>query len=714
MAAGWTENRVVGSHVAGSVVQLGSGTVTLALERPDHRLDWLSPGAPRAWLPKHQRTPSYLLDARRETVPYRPRPAVQAHLTDWLDDPDAPMSVLLVHGAGGRGKTRLANAFATVAHASGWAVAEAVAQRTTTPAAPRTTRPDKVLVVADYAERWSPTSLVEMIRALPADFPGSTVRVLLLARSTAVWPQLTADLDRVPTDLPDPVELGDLTAPDDRVQAFTDAAEAFARALGAPAATAPDLSDDAYGSALTLHMAALAAVCAQRDDDPRPTLANLSTYLLHHERRFWPADRFEQTADAVFVATLFGPTDTATALLARAGVADGEAARDLVRRHDHLYPEGGFAPLRPDRFGEDFVADHLTTPRAARIVERLFTGEVRQPLIVLAAAADRHEHVRPVLWSLLTEHDGWGRHAGEPLIRTVIDHAPYSVAGQVYVKLPEYHTGLLRPSVELARYLMEHFPPDAPPQARAQMLMHVSGRLGDLGDHQGELEAALRCADIFEDLVTRGLPHLHDLADAFHSVGGAWSSLHEHERALEAVEKAEVLRRHLANLDPASHLPELARLLRTIGRIRAQAGDEAGAMRATEEVIDILRAYPDPGLLAAAHNTLSNLEAALGDRRAAFEAAAESIRLNRLLAVQDPEVHLPALANDYLTLAWGQLIVGPPPTHLPEALRAARKGLELYDALARQEPEVFGPRRDHAVELVNEAQRQLDLVQDSE
>lgn len=218
------------------MIQVGSGAITLALAHREYHLHWLAPTSP-THVPR--RSPGYLLDARREVVPFRPH-AEERGLEAWLDDP-APLSVELLHGPGGRGNTRLANHFATSAHAAGWSVAEADDLRTTRPATVAHERPDRLLVVVDYAERWAPDTLITMVSNLPLDLPDSTVRVLLLARSRASWRVLAAHLDRI-ADLREPVEL---IPPTDRAELFADPAAPFTRALDLPTreVAPPDLTD---------------------------------------------------------------------------------------------------------------------------------------------------------------------------------------------------------------------------------------------------------------------------------------------------------------------------------------------------------------------------------------------------------------------------------------------------------------------------------------
>jgi hypothetical protein len=177
-----------------------------------------------------------------------------------------------------------------------------------------------------------------------------------------------------------------------------------------------DIDNDAFGSPLVPHMAALAALFAHRDQQAVPARTDLSSLLLNHERRYWNAiaategrpltHAFESV---VFVATLFGPLPdrtTAKWALRRTELADGPAEADaLVGLHQRVYPcaaapagSSALQPLLPDRLAEDFVARYIVRhPDAAAIVLRLMQlnedesdvddDAVRRALTVLAATA---------------------------------------------------------------------------------------------------------------------------------------------------------------------------------------------------------------------------------------------------------------------------------------------------------------------------------------
>jgi tetratricopeptide (TPR) repeat protein len=755
-------NSVTGSWINGPNIQIGSaGNVTLALGRADYQVQWLRPTPRDGRIPRRQRTPSYLLDARREVVPFWPRPDIQNVLLQWRDDPDDPASVLLVHGPGGQGKTRLANAFAGLCHESGWAVARAVSRVDSPgdvlPDGPNSAEGESpVLVVVDYAERWPVNTLAELIRSLVLDVSDRPLRVLLLARSRGqVWQALGPLVGRH-IDVLDPVELGTMTS---REEVFTQAAEAFQKALDRPGTiTPPDLSHDDYGSVLMLHMAALAAVYQSS-----PTRGDLSTYLLEHEKRHWPLSSPTsdgvtptQAADSVFLATLFGPFQNATDAMAVLAVASGQAsARAILTWHDRLYPQDptgdvypALAPLRPDRFGEDFVAQRLTTePRTAELLHQVLDTEllsedaIRRCLIVLAAVADRHEVTRPILWSLLDDRR-LAACVSASVIQTAIDHAPQATCRAIEDALPRYRVDLLQAAAVLTAHIVGTLPTTTSPATRgrylnnlgvrlaaagnkqialapareavdhyrvladtdpavylpnlAKSLTNVGNRLAEVGDTEAALEAAREAVTICRDLVeTDSDAYLPNLATSLNNVGNRLAAAGDRQAALEAVREAVTIRRALAETDPA-HMPQLARSLNNLGLRLAEAGDKQAALVPAHEAVDryriLAKADPDAYLPSLATG-LSNLGIRLaenGDKQAALEVTREAVAIRGALAEADPAAYLPDLAASMSTLAWVQMLrSGQPSNALEEILDVADNACRLYKELARKWPEGF-------------------------
>nr|WP_157099507.1 tetratricopeptide repeat protein [Microbispora sp. ATCC PTA-5024] len=742
---------VSGSRIGGHNIQIGTvgGDVLIALDRPAYRLEMLQ-DTPEARLPRSRRGPSYLLDVQRQVVPYRPRPDEEQALKKWRDDSAVPVSVVLLHGPGGQGKTRLAAHFASISHADGWAVAQAVEK---TPrlrdgtGAVELDRGQPLLVVADYAERWHPSILAQMIDGLAWDLPGRTIRLLLLARpGEGLWQSLCAQLDRTPADLADPIALGDFAGPADREQAYQQAAAAFAVHLehAGPLPVPPaDLDHPDYASALTLHMAALAALYADQRDAPGPDRAGLSDYLLNHEMRYWQATTPGFASPSViermvFLSTVFGPLDDldqARALLLRAHLADGPAQAGLLLDvHHRLYPPatitrpdqaparstgridhaaaGGFLlPLRPDRFGEDFIAARLrhhaseavqtlaalTAPGDIRAEEGNSArgpspAALRRCLIVLTAAAARHPQARTLLLELLDQRPELARHATGDLIDLVINHAGHHLAARFYDALPAYSTDLLQAARDLARHLLHTVPADAPTAVRAYRVAALGMRLAEAGDRRGALKHAREAVGLYRRLAeAEPAAYLPFLAASLTDLSMRLSAVGDKRGALEPSQEAVGLFQWLAEAEPAAYLPFLAGSLNSLAIRLAEVGDKRGALEPAREAVEIRRrlAEADPAAhlpdLAAILNNLGIFLSAAGDERGTLEVSREAVEIRRRLAEADPAAYLPALAASLNNLGMQLFEAGDE----RGALEVSREAVEIRRRLAEADPAAY-------------------------
>lgn len=252
-----------------------------------------------------RRTPTLLLDARYETVPFAGRRTEMEVLGRWRDDTsEDPVSLLLVHGPGGCGKTRLAMEFARESEARGWTVRQAAAAEGGGGAEGSAQLPgaEPLLLVLDHAETtWHTQTLDHMLRDLRAQ--RRRARVLVLARTDASeWPRFPARSAEPPGVPTSSYKLPPLAVTSqERLAHFRRATEAFARILGlstdgAAGIEAPvDLDDSsAYPQVATLQAAALAAVLAAVNEEVRPVDApGASAYLQQVEwrARRWHADR---------------------------------------------------------------------------------------------------------------------------------------------------------------------------------------------------------------------------------------------------------------------------------------------------------------------------------------------------------------------------------------------------------------------------------------
>ncbi|WP_190023476.1 ATP-binding protein [Streptomyces hiroshimensis] len=412
-------------------------------EPPLYRVDAFPSARPRLTVEEARAQPARLLLARQGVVPFTGRSAELARLAEWRDGAPS-VSVLLLHGPGGQGKTRLAARFATLSCEAGWDVLQARHASDPAPVGTAACRADKagtgVLMVADYAERWPVTDLLELMQDA-ARQEGRPARVLLVARPAGAWWQPLANrLDRMglATD-----QLPLSTLADDPITSagdlFAAARERFAAALKAPGARGifpPPVvlsKDSGFRSVLAIHMAALAEVDRVRRNPEQAetglnTPAQFSAYLLNRERDHWQTlhanSRVTTPPDAlgraVYTAALTGAVtyqDGRAALTAIDACPDGDAAR-LLTDHAVPYPSSTphtgtvLEPLYPDVLAEDFIAlttpgheveDYAPDPWATGAARRLLAdkGELpgwpRHALYTLASASAR--------WPHLAEHE---------------------------------------------------------------------------------------------------------------------------------------------------------------------------------------------------------------------------------------------------------------------------------------------------------------------
>lgn len=421
---------VVNSVVSGHVVMVGhtDGDVNIRLGKQSYYVHPLAKSDfEGSSLPRSKRAPSYLLDPIRELVPYVDRPE-QAGVLEWCNDDESAYSAMLLAGAGGMGKTRLARHVATTLTGRNWDVVEV----SRIPQPGRSNFPvtmsagaRPLLAIVDYSDRWPLGELVQATSEILTLYAKRRrVRLLFIARSTALWKDTAAALDSLPLDIVvEPLKLGAFASEQNIGPLFNSAVLAFSRALGVEPPAEASATREFGNAALTMHMAALASVLGYRyqpQESRNGTGEKVSTFLLRHERRYWQS---AQEADAetmerlVFIATLAGPMASIEALetvKALTIYTAEQACQKALRIHRSIYPPVQFIvpgesdvyliPLRPDRLGEDFIAECLMGGGQTRLdIDKLFefykvNGQVgryavRSVLDTLLACATRHAGV---------------------------------------------------------------------------------------------------------------------------------------------------------------------------------------------------------------------------------------------------------------------------------------------------------------------------------
>ncbi|MFJ9892597.1 tetratricopeptide repeat protein [Streptomyces sp. NPDC091280] len=590
--------------------------------------------------------PSMLLQADYGVVPFARADDELPRLADWLAGPD-PLAARLVTGAGGQGKTRLAHQLVEAARAEGWTaglLAEQVPERVL----------DRVhefrgplLVVVDYAE-----GRTEQIAAVASELIArpagqGSARLLLLARSAGVWPQLLRRHrdDRVSllfTDLAERPLPSVVAAPEDRPAEYERALHAFAARLErpAPVSAVPDgLGSARYDRVLDVHAAALAALLDEaaaddaRDAVPVPGPGGVPARrdpllrVLDHERRHWAATavpyelpgpgslRYDQVVAAATLFTARG-TEEARTLFGALPTFDG-AGRDTVERHLRwfyaLYPgPDALNPLRPDRLGEDLVAGTLLDQPefvewAAPVVGEV---QVTRALTVLGRAAPRHPHVGRAMTALLDADPAARLPLAIAVATQLQDTTLVGVLGEVSDKaagpgfdlaesvlghLPDSSLALAAFMVVSTRAALEAERREERPDAEtlAQLTHNLSLRLTAVNQHDTALVHAAEAVEIYARLADEDEEFAPELGSALNTLAGAYSHSGFPEDSLDAaVRSCEILSRAADN--SPQHQQLYATALTNYGNTLGDLSRHTEAVAAAEHALELTTALQLP------------------------------------------------------------------------------------------------------------------------
>ncbi|MFB9238714.1 tetratricopeptide repeat protein, partial [Plantactinospora siamensis] len=609
---------------------------------------------------RSRRQPSVLLTARRQAIGFTGRASELAALGEWQDDP-VGRGVWVWHAPGGQGKTRLAQQMGRRSIAAGWRVAvaghldaapaDADAKPLGTPWRwlPAARRP--LLLLVDYAERWPVHDLLRLLADCRTRAP--KVRVLLLARSVAWWPTVSAELPRLgyacggdgePRRLPPLADDGrgrrDLF--ESACLRFTEIYQPDRPERGWPDRWQPpggDVGDDrVYGTVLGIHMAALATVNAYtRQTAPPRSAGDVTRYLLDRERAYWARlhgsdpDTVTAAARTVLLACLAGAQfrDDGLRLLARSGLADETAGQKLLDAHDRCYPPPAtgtvLEPMYPDRLAEDFIA--LSLPASPTGEQAIASGHTDSwaATTLLAAHRAADDTLTYTLGRLTARTDGQKppAHAARLLIflAAAAGRHPH-VQGWLHIllttdpALPIHAGGVALASVarctspDLAEAIYALLPErsldlDAAAAVLAQHLLdHTQGsdeqrawhsgnlaiRLANTGQRQQALAPAEEAVRIYR-LLAEVNPdaYLPDLAMSLNNLGNRLSELGRREQALTAAEEATGIYRRLAEVNPDAYLPNLAASLNNLGNHLSGLGRREQALTPAEEATGIYR-----------------------------------------------------------------------------------------------------------------------------
>ncbi|TMR06426.1 tetratricopeptide repeat protein [Actinomadura soli] len=659
------------------------------------------------------RSPAMLLRADVEAVGFYGRADEIELLTAWCASPER-LSIRVLTGPSGQGKTRLARRLVELRHHEGWVAGHLRADVTDDPNRPD---PDVTpfrhvdgdqLIVVDYAEA-RPRQVRRIIDVVRRG--RRKVRLLLVARTSGPWRTEVRQADAVTHELlasaPE-IELGPPRPPDD-----PDAARRDLRALAGLLGEVPghenvDWTEHAAsvpasphvrvrsGSPLEWQMAALVSLL-QAGPDPAPASPNepVEATLLRHEERYWgrtaSSFRLDDLTSSVMerivaAAVLCGALDEdeALATVARIPGTPPDKRYNVAEWLRQLYPPArGFywGTIQPDRVAEFYIAA-VAASNASFV-----------PKVVGAASPGRRGQALTVLARAVVGEANAGRDArAAEVLRRVeglldeIENPPAVLEG-LLTAMPrpsEFLTGLaVRLTTDLTAAYREAAAtyPDQYEPKLAETLGRHAITLREAGRKLSDLAAAEESVSLYRHLARKDPDTFGPLlANALTNLSVSYRTRNRAAEAVELAVQARDLLRSGAD-DSASHLEMLYSAVAEIAIANMEDdGNPSDALAAAEEAVEIHRRLPisDPESRIARRATpmfnLASIYFQFGRTEEAAELADEVIAGIRPLARLRPDSYTNLLSSALDLSAHCHRVAG----RREEALSAAREALREH------------------------------------
>ena len=625
-----------------------------------------------------------------------------ADLQAWAAQAMPKLSLRLLYGSGGTGKSRLAAHLAERLREQGWAAGR-VDLTVHRPTAFRMGAQGTLLLL-DYPEEHQ-KAVYQVLAALDRieeDALAVPVRVLLVSRQDQAFWKEVIERAHVAALFERPLALRPLTQSDPYVL-FTQGWHAACKILGQLHADVPldTAGFAAWSSGHPLHIrplfilayaiqqAMLPEVGDLRGPDIIDALAGRERQRLHDL-----AEQAELGSDALVrltaLAALRGGLDTKVirALAAQPalelGLGTPEKLMDQLQRTG-LLEAARLPAVEPDILAAALLAD------------------------VLEASADR---AGEWLWVTLPEDQDAVSAACQRLGRLIYDAEqvldktwPISALVQAVMGQTErcerldgplrqdyLPRGLLPIAIAVGQTLVETYRDDH--QRHAEQLNNLSVRLAEGGDQPGALQAGQQAVELYKHLAEQAPAAFEpDLAQSLNNLSNRLADAGDRPGALQAIQRAVELRERLAAQAPAAFEPDLAQSLNNLSACLADAGDRPGALQAGQRAVELyerLAAQAPATFEPALAMSLNNLSACLadaGDRPGALQAIQRAVELCERLAAQAPAAFEPALALSLNNLSSCLADAG----DRPGALQAIQRAVERYERLAAQAPAAFEP-----------------------
>jgi tetratricopeptide (TPR) repeat protein len=673
---------------------------------------------------------------RTDVVPLLGRESALNDLRRWLPS-DRDVSVRVLTGGAGRGKTRLALELVRETAGNGW-LAGFVDHREldrfrALPDAAEWSWDKPTLIVVDYA-----ASRAEQLRdwigelaEAPAGRP--LLRLLLLERQAQReigWLATVAghghdDRARAAASLfdpPEPVELAAIDELESRRQIFATLVARKRADMAPPEAGADAEFDhllqhekwsgdplflmmaglvagtDGINNALTLGRTDLATIIARRELSRIGIIAASAGIDAGNRRHPGLLVRH-----AAVLATLCQGLSVgeARALIEEESKRLGSAAdinATVTALRDGLPRAGGgpeIAPILPDIIGEAAIMCWFGD---AGVLQALGIDPAASLHCAATAALDRTSQAL-----VRTAQDFAAAECDEPVrwLRTLARAAVADIDALITIAdaIPSQTVALGELAAALCQSIADRLRSDvhecqSNEEALGRWLTNLGTWLGDLGQHEEALAAAKEAVDIRRRLAeTHPDAFLPDLAMSLNNISVDLFNLGRREEALAATEESVNIGRRLAETRPDAFLPTLASSLNNISVDLFNLGRREEALAASQEALDIGRRLaetrPDAFLpdLAMSLNNLGNFLSNLGRREEALAASQEAVAIRRRLAETRPDAFLPSLAMSLNNLGNFLSNLG----RCGEALAVSQESVDIRRRLAETRPDAFLP-----------------------
>lgn len=700
--------------------------LTAAAERAGKRelLPLLPPILNLDWGPDEPA--SELLRPRYAVVPYVPRGNLVEQIMRWRERDDR-LSVLVMKGAGGYGKTRTAVEVCREAEGAGWTAGLLVAEPNDSAELSQLLEwPGRMVIAVDYAET-RPLVVTQLLTRLLRR-RNAQCRVILIVRQGGGLDWLmdvfaTGDARDDLARLLRRAEVLGLHGGEfelDRSALFNAASMRFCEFLGQPPVATPRLYSEHFERPLFVLAAALLAVANPGLDVTTLTAERLLGELLdRHESAYWrrndqragldlhPDDR--RTAVALTVLCGIGreeDDERLVRLVPSLHDATGERIASVLRWLRGLYGVQG--SLEPDLLGEVLVTQvAITMPKiVASVLDTSSDRQLARALLVFSRATGRSDSLRDILRETLDARI------------VVSDGATPSDSGSsrtpgIEPDVPVREITITR----LERLFQRAIRNDDAATALRLLVAVVRPVMGAISaQNDSETNSAttgLLSVEIGE-LAAEGLRAYVDagheelramLASSLMMLSTTLSDTGRATQGLIPIEQATILLRELADSDPRMR-PTLAKSLNNFAIRLGEVGRPADGLFVSNDAVAIHRALTRDNLaflpeLASALNNQSNLLTAAGRAEESVDAAKEAVTYYRALMQIDPTEYQKTLASCLGNLSNRYAESG----RVPDSLAPIAECVELARALA-EEDSAFLP--DYARALTNLGNRLAD------